>query len=82
MTTSNGGLKALARSAAAQLRELHDGLRLLPTVAREIPHVLPGELERRAKAARDFWAAHEPAVWAMAVTVAVLWVVLLVAVPT
>ena len=64
MTTSNGGLKALARSAAAQLRELHDGLRLLPTVAREIPRVLPRELERRAKL--------------MAVTVAVLLVVRLI----
>ena len=55
-------MKALARSAAAQLRELHDGLRLLPTVAREIPRVLPRE--RRAKL--------------MAVTVAVLLVVRLI----
>ena len=62
---------------AAYLRELRGGLRLLPTVARELPRGLPRELERRARASRDFWAAHEPAVWAMGVTVALLWLVML-----
>jgi len=62
---------------AAYLGDLRDGLKLLPKVAREIPRVLPRELERRAKASRDFWAAHQGAVWAMGVTVALLWAVLL-----
>jgi len=58
---------------AAYLRELLLELRLLPQALRDLPH----ELEARARASRDFWAAHQPAVWAMGVTVALLWVMIL-----
>ena len=58
---------------AAYLRELLLELRLLPQALRDLPR----ELEARTKASRDFWAAHTGALWAMAVTVALLWLMVL-----
>ena len=59
---------------AAWWRDMAEGVRLLPSAMRE---VLRGEcfriLERRARANVDFWQAHTGALWAMAITIGVLW---------
>ena len=61
---------------AAHLRELWLGVRLLPQAVRELPQMSLERLESNTA----FWKAHTGAPWAVLLTVALLWVIVLAAI--